>query len=99
MPTARKLRAVTPNEKPQPERILSLADAVETGDYRLILVAQRREIAQAIPEEKGPAKAALHRQLSIIAKELESLEAAAKQEAVEDAGSSIRDEEFDAEAL
>ena len=79
------LRAVGADEKPpQPEKHLTLAQAVETGDYRTILVAQRREIAKSIPDEKGPAKAALHRHLSLIAKELEQLEAKRRQEAGDD---------------
>lgn len=78
------LRAVRADEKPAPSKPLTLMEAVETGDYRTILVAQRREIAAALPDEKGPAKAALHRQLSLIAKELEALDAKAKQEAHED---------------
>jgi hypothetical protein len=53
---------------------LSLREAVMSGDYRSILIAQRLELAESIPVEKGPAKAALHRQLTIVAKELERLE-------------------------
>jgi hypothetical protein len=98
MAPRKNLRAVAPDEKPVPPKILSLAEAVETGDYREILIAQRREIAMSIPEEKGPAKAALHRQLSIIAKELEALEANAKQEAIENAGPA-EDEAWDSEAI
>ncbi len=71
-------------EASQPEKPLSLAEAVETGDYRKILVAQRREIALCIPDEHGPAKAALHRQLSLIAKELQQLDVKARQEAGDD---------------
>lgn len=83
---ARKLRPVAPDERPaEPLKVLSLAEAAETGDYRTILVAQRRDIAAALPEERGPAKAALHRQLSLIAKEIAALDEKAKQEAGEDA--------------
>lgn len=98
MAASKPLRAVKPGEKP-PAKVkpLSLAEAVETGDYRTILVAQRREIAQSIPDEKGPAKAALHRQLSLIAKELEALDAAAEEEAGADGATP--DEEFDASAI
>lgn len=77
---------------------MTLAEAVETGDYRSILVAQRREIALSLPDEKGPAKAALHRQLSLIAKELDAMDAKAKQEASED-GELAGDEEWDEEAI
>ena len=70
-----RLRAVKPGDlPPEPDKPLTLVEAVETGDYRKILVAQRREIAVSLPDEKGPAKAALHRQLSLIAKELAALD-------------------------
>lgn len=69
------MRAVAPGEKRV--RPLSLGEAIESGDYRQILLAQRREIAASLPEEHGPAKAALHRQLSLISKELEGLDARA----------------------
>lgn len=75
------LRAVEAGEVPAtPPRLLSLVDAVEGGDYLQILLAQRREIARSIPEEKGPAKAALHRQLSIIAKDIAAIEAREQEE-------------------
>lgn len=71
------VRVVSPNEAPPaPAKPKTLIEAIESGSYREILVAQRREIAAALPDEKGPAKAALHRQLSIISKEIETLDAA-----------------------
>jgi hypothetical protein len=71
--TKSPLRAVDPEERaPKP---LTIAQAVAQGDYLEILKAQQREIAESLPEERGPAKAALHRQLSIVSKEIESLEA------------------------
>lgn len=95
----RPLRSVSASDAPPvPPKPLTLEQAVETGDYLKILVAQRREIAQAIPEEKGPAKAALHRQLSIIAKEIEAMEDKAKQEAIEN-GAPVEDETWDSEAI
>lgn len=95
-----KLSVVKPGNQapePEPDKVLTLAEAVETGDLRKILVAQRREIAQSIPDEKGPAKAALHRQLLLIAKELEAMDRRAKEEADQDGVTP--DEEWDAEAL
>lgn len=78
---AAHIRAVAPDEVPgPPAKPKSLIEAIESGDYREILLAQRREIAEALPDEKGPAKAALHRQLSLISKEIETLEAAADSE-------------------
>lgn len=92
------LRAVEPGElAPEPKKVLSLAEAVELGDYLQILIAQRREIAHSLPEEKGPAKAALHRQLSVIAKEIETLEAREQQEGSKHAP--VADEAFDAAAI
>lgn len=67
------LRAVEPGES-APAPILTLSEAVESGDYLAILRAQRRDIVRSLPDEKGPAKAALHRQLSMISKEIETLE-------------------------
>jgi hypothetical protein len=61
-----------------PAKPKTLIDAIENGSYLEILLAQRREIAAALPDEKGPAKAALHRQLSLISKEIETLEAAGR---------------------
>lgn len=71
MVMARKLRAVEADETPAP--VLTLAQAIETNDHLTILIAQRRDIVASLPEEKGPAKAALHRQLSLISKEIEVL--------------------------
>jgi len=99
MPNTRKsvLRAVAPDETPEPPRILTLAEAIESGDYLQILLAQRREIATSLPEERGPAKAALHRQLSIISKEIESLLSRDADEA--EGGANVEDGKFDAEAI
>jgi hypothetical protein len=91
------LRAVQPGEKLDAPKIKSLAEAVAGGDYYEILIAQRREIAESIPDEKGPAKAALHRQLSLIAKEIEALEARKQEEAEE--AELVGDEAWDSEAI
>lgn len=96
MPRKSSLRVAGPDDTPP--KPLTLAEAVEAGDYRQILVAQRREIAQSIPDERGPAKAALHRQLSLISKELSQLDATAKQEAGEDA-ELTGDQAWDEEAI
>lgn len=77
---ARSLRTVKPGDKPRQVKPPSLVEAVELGDYKQILMAQRREIATSIPDESGPAKAALHRQLSLISKELESIDERDKEE-------------------
>ena len=69
------VRVVAPDEGPR-VKLKTLAEAVEGGDYLEILLAQRREIVTSLPNEKGPAKAALHRLLALISKEIESLESA-----------------------
>ena len=98
MASKASLRAVKPGEvAPEPKKPLSLIEAVELGDYLEILRAQRRDIADSLPDEKGPAKAALHRQLSVIAKEIETLEAREQQEGSRNA--TVSDEAFDAEAI
>jgi len=94
------LRVVKPGETaPEPPKVLTLVEAVEAGDYLGILRAQRRDIATSLPEEKGPAKAALHRQLSVIAKEIETLEAREAQEAGQSASAEVTDSAYDAEAI
>lgn len=94
------LRAVMPGETAEPKKVLTLAEAVEAGDYLEILRAQRRDIATTLPDEKGPAKAALHLQLSRIAKEIDVIELGAVHEARE-AGSSaeVSDAPFNAQAI
>lgn len=79
---ATRLRAVATDERPAPRKraapkAKTLAEAVAAGDYLDILKAQRNEIVVSLPGEKGPAKAALHRQLSLISKEIQTLELAA----------------------
>jgi len=76
---------------------MSLSEAIELGDYLQILLAQRREIVTSLPEERGPAKAALHRQLSLISKEIEALVSRDSDEA--EGGANVEDGEFDAEAI
>jgi hypothetical protein len=70
-----RMRVVGPDEVVAPKRkLMSLVEAVEKGDYLDILMAQRRDIVSSLPNEKGPAKAALHRQLALISKDIEGLE-------------------------
>lgn len=51
----------------------TLAQAISGGDYIEILLAQRREIVETLPDVRGAAKAALHRQLTLISKEIEAI--------------------------
>ena len=75
MAAQRALRVATPADARKKPK--NLAEAIEFGTYREILVEQRRSIVSDLPNEKGPAKAALHRQLGLISKEIETLDAAA----------------------
>lgn len=91
----RKLRAVGDDEKPA--RPLTLDEAIAAGDYLEILRAQRRAMAASIPDEKGPALAALHRQLALVSKEIAALELKDAEDV--GGGADVDDEEFRAEAL
>ena len=62
-----------------------------------IQVAQRAEMVAALPDTKGPALAALHRQISLTSKEIESLMSRDGDEA--EGGANVEDGEFDAEAI
>ena len=91
------LRAVKPGEKATPEKPKSLTEAIESGTYLEILQAQRRQMVLDVKDERGPARAALHRQIALHSKEIAGLQAAADQEANEDAEAA--DEAFDTAAL
>lgn len=100
MAAKRALRAVADDEVPQPSPVpLTLEQAVATGDYLKILIAQRHEIAQSIPDITGPAKAALHRQLSIVSKEIGAIEAVEASSQESESSAEVTDGEFDAEAI
>lgn len=71
----KRLRVASAEDAPAKPK--TLLEAIEAGDYLEILAAQRRDIVAAIPNTQGPALAALHRQLSLISKEIESQKAAA----------------------
>lgn len=92
-PAAKK---TTTPRKPRPK---TLAQAAEDGTYLEILIAQRREMIADVKGEKGPAKAALHRQIALASKEIAALQAEKAQEDEEDAEGEAPDEAFDAEAL
>jgi hypothetical protein len=98
----RTLRAVTPNEKPRrraKKAVATVTQAVANGTSRDQLVAMRARIAKAIddPNIRGADLASLSRRLLEIGKEIEALDAAAKQEAAEDGPTP--DEDFDASAV
>lgn len=89
------LRVATDADKPAEPK--TLIEAIESGTYLEVLEAQRREMVSVLKETKGPALAALHRQIGIASKEISQLRASAKQEADEDA--EVADEAFDPKAV
>lgn len=93
------LRAVGADETPPKPVKQSVAQAAASGDHKALLVAMRERIAETVADPKCPPRdlAALTRRLTDIAREIETLELKAKQEAAEDAVPG--DEEFDAAAL
>jgi hypothetical protein len=99
--TARKtpLRAVEDGEKPKRTRPKTLVEAIESGDYLEILLAQQRDIAAALPEAAGPAKAALHRQFSLVSKDIETLRAADTDGDEVGKAAATPDDKWDADAI
>ena len=87
------LRAVEPGDAPAP---MSLEDAIERGTYLQILIAQRRQMVDDLSGTKGPALAALHRQISITSKEIEALQSGSVED---DPVASVEDGAFDAAAI
>lgn len=79
MPPRKRLAVVSDDDKPAvaPAKPKTLVEAIEGGNYLEILEAQRRDVVASLPDEKGPAKAALHRQLSLLSKEIRDLREAA----------------------
>ena len=87
------VRAVSVEDEPV-DMTMTLAEAIESGSYVEILRAQRRDIVECLPDERGPARAALHRQLALISKEIQALDDVALQAKLEAA----EDERGEAEA-
>ena len=75
-------------------RVMTLSEAVEGGTYLEILIAQRRQMISDLREAKGPALAALHRQIALHSKEIDVLQVSAEQEAP-----AVPDEPFNAAEL
>ncbi|WP_374457722.1 hypothetical protein [Nocardioides sp.] len=104
--TKTNLRAVPPDEpppEPDPPKVQTLLEAIESGVYLDILKAQRRQMVADLKGASGPALAAMHRQIALLSKEIAALEAEAAAAAEEEAGSGEAtgesDEAFDSEAL
>lgn len=93
------LRAVKDGEAPPvKERPPTVVAAAESGDRRKLLVAMRSRLASAVQSPSCPPRdlAALSRRLIEIAKEIEAIDVAEKQEAE---SGEVADEAFDASAI
>jgi hypothetical protein len=102
MPAQRRqpLRAVKAEEKaPDAPKRQSVAQAAASGNHRALLVAMRERIAQAVSDPDCPPRdlAALTRRLQDIAKEIEGIDARAKEEG--DDADLTEDGAFDASAV
>lgn len=77
----------------------TLLEAIESGTYLEILVAQRTQMVKDLSSATGPALAALHRQIALLSKEIDALQVAEAEEARENADAAVEDEAFDADAI
>ncbi len=96
MASTKRLRAVVEGERPLKPK--SLVEAIAEGDYLEILLAQQRDIAGSLPEASGPAKAALHRQFSLVTKEIEEIRSSSTDDEFGEAAATP-DEAWDASAI
>ena len=93
---ARTLRVATPQDAPRAPK--SVTKAASEGTHRELLVAMRDRIAKTVESPDCPPRdlAALSRRLMEIAKDIEAIDLAAKQEAE---GGVVEDEAFDSAAI
>lgn len=104
---AARLRSVPADEvppkpaarRPRTPRAKSIVDAARGGKQRELLVAMRDRIARTVEDPTCPPRdlASLSRRLMEIAKDIEALDLAAKQEGK--SGRAVKDEPFDASAI
>lgn len=100
MAARNKLRAVSPDERPPSARqVKTVTQAADAGSMRDLLVAMRTRTAKAVEDPNTPARdlAALTRRLLEIAREIEAIDAAAREEGGE--SDAPEDEAFDASAV
>lgn len=94
------LRVASPDEKPPTaKQVKTVTQAAADGTMRDLLVAMRARTAKAVEDPNTPARdlAALTRRLLEIAREIEAIDAADREEAVE--SGTAKDEAFDAAAI
>lgn len=95
---AKKLRAVTPEDRP--ERPKSITEAADTGTTRELLVAMRARIAKAVEDPNTPARdlAALTKRLVEVVRDIEAIDARDEQDGATGADE-VEDGSFDASAV
>ena len=98
MAAKRTLRVATEADA-KPARPLTLLEAVATGSYLEILKAQRLQMIADVAAEKGPALAALHRQIAMHSKEIAALEANAEGDEESKNAAEVEDGDFDAASV
>ena len=93
------LRAVGDDEKPLSTKPTTVTIAASQGTQRDLLVAMRDRVAKAVENENTAARdlAALSKRLMEIVRDIEAIDARAKQEAKSD--DEATDEPFDASAI
>jgi hypothetical protein len=93
------LRVVAPGEKPVERKLLSVTDAAANGDRLDLLLSMQARVATAVQDPNTPARdlAALTRRLMEIAKDIEAIRLAMKQEGAD--GGPVEDQAFDASAI
>jgi len=93
------LRAVAPDEKAKPARVLTVTEAASEGSARDVYVAMRDRIAVAVEDPNTPARdlAALTKRLAETIREIAAIDARAAQE--DDEHAEVSDGDFDASAV
>lgn len=90
------LRAVAPDEQPEPRKRLTITEAASDGTVKDQLIALRTRVAKAVEDPNCPPRdlASLSRRLIEIAKEIAAIEAVELEEA--GGASQTADEEWTA---
>lgn len=93
------VRSGHPARPPAPTRKPTLTEAAESGNRRALLVSMRDRIATTVERPDCPPRdlAALTRRLTELAKDIEVIDLADKQEA--ERGGPVSDEAFDASVI
>jgi hypothetical protein len=96
--TAKKLRAVSPDERP--ERAKTITEAADGGTTRELLVAMRARIAKAVEDPNTPARdlAALTKRLVEVVRDIEAIDARKLQDG-DGRADEVEDGTFDASAV